>query len=83
MISTSRTSHLLHMDHFGLSRTISIGENYYALVIVSDYSRFTWTLFLAQQNEAFHAFKMIVEVVQNEKNVSVTSSISCRAKLPQ
>jgi len=26
-------------------RTMSIGGNYYGLVIVDDFSRFTWTLF--------------------------------------
>ena len=45
MISTSRPLELLHLDLFGPSRTMSIGGNYYALVIVNDYSRFTWTIF--------------------------------------
>jgi len=39
-ISTERPLKLLHMDLFGLSRTMSLGENYYALVIVDDFSRF-------------------------------------------
>jgi len=45
MISTSRPLELLHLELFGPSRTMSIGGNYYALVIVNDYSRFTWTIF--------------------------------------
>ena len=56
MISTSRPVELLHLDFFGLSRTLSIGWNYYALVIMDDYSRFTWALFISLKNNAFTAF---------------------------
>nr|KYP32679.1 hypothetical protein KK1_046570 [Cajanus cajan] len=45
-ISTSRPLQLIHMDLFGPSRTMSLGGNYYGLVIVDDYSRFTWLFFL-------------------------------------
>ena len=46
ILSTSKPLELLHMDLFGPSRIKSYGGNYYALVIVDDYSRFTWTFFL-------------------------------------
>jgi len=52
---------------FGPSRTMSLGGNYYGLVIVDDYSRFTWTLFLKTKNEAFDAFHKLVKVIQNKK----------------
>ena len=45
------------MDLFGPSRTISLGGNYYALVIVDDFSRYTWNLFLESKSDAFAAFK--------------------------
>jgi len=32
---------MLHMDLFGPSRTMSLGGNLYALVIVDDFSRYT------------------------------------------
>jgi len=35
------------MDSFGPSKTMSLGGNYYGLVVVDDYSRFTLTLFIA------------------------------------
>ena len=41
----------LPMDLFGPSRTMSFGGNYYALVIVNDYSRFTWALFLIRKKD--------------------------------
>ena len=49
-ISTSKPLELLHMDLFGPSRIKSFGENYYALVIFDDYSRFTWTLLKPLKN---------------------------------
>ena len=51
------------MDLFGPSRTMSLGGNYYALVIVNDLSRFTRTLFLAAKNETFYAFKKLAKVL--------------------
>ena len=61
------------MDLFGPSRTMSFGGNYYALVIVDDFSRYTWTLFLTNKNEAFRAFKKLAKVIQNEKNLNIAS----------
>ena len=61
------------MDLFGPSRTMSFGRNYYALVIVDDYSRFTWTLFLTPKRDAFHAFKKLAKIIQNKKNVNIAS----------
>ena len=58
MISTSRVLELLHMDLFGPSAIQSYGGNFYTLVIVDDYSRYTWTLFLKTKNEAFNKFKV-------------------------
>ena len=40
--------------------------NYYALVIVDDFSRYTWTLFLASKNDAYKAFKKLAKVLHNE-----------------
>ena len=67
MISTSRPLELLHLDLFGPSRTMSMGGNYYALVNVDDYSRFTWTLFLSLKNNAFKVFHKLAKLIQNEK----------------
>jgi len=73
VVSTSRPLELLHMDLFGPSRTMSLGGNYYGLVIVDDYSRFTWTLFIATKGEAYHAYKRFVKVIHNEKNCGISS----------
>jgi hypothetical protein len=46
IMTTNRPLELLHMDLFGLIAYISIGRSKYCLVIVDDYSRFTWVFFL-------------------------------------
>jgi len=38
-----------------------------------DYSRYTWTLFLAHKSDAFHAFSKLAKVIQNEKNLNIAS----------
>ncbi|GJW94586.1 retrovirus-related pol polyprotein from transposon TNT 1-94 [Tanacetum coccineum] len=43
--------HTLHMDLYGLMRVQSINEKKYILVIVDDYSRFTWVKFLRSKDE--------------------------------
>jgi hypothetical protein len=46
IITTDMPLELLHMDLFDPIAYISIGGNKYCLVIVDDYSRFTWVFFL-------------------------------------
>ncbi|KAI3681020.1 hypothetical protein L6452_35801 [Arctium lappa] len=49
--STSFSLELLHMDLCGPMRTQSIGGKKYVLVIVDDYSRYTWVKFLRSKHE--------------------------------
>jgi len=67
-VSSSRAPELLHMDLFGPLRTMSLGGNYYGLVVLDDFLRFTSTLFIVSEDVAFHAFKKLAKVIQNEKN---------------
>ena len=55
------------MDLFGTLRTISLGGKSYAFVIVDDYTRFMWILFLAHKNDAFNKFSKLCRKVQNKK----------------
>ena len=73
MVSTSRPLEMLHLDLFGPSITMSIGGNFYGLVIVDDYTHFTWTLFISSKDETYHVFKHFAKGVQNEKNYSIVS----------
>ena len=54
-------------DLCGFMRITSRGRKRYALVIVDDYSRFTWTLFLASKDESFDKFLMFLK--KTEKRV--------------
>jgi len=72
-VSTTKPLEMLHMDLFGPSRTMSIRDNYYGLVILDDFSRFTWTLFLVTKDDAFSAFKKLAKVIQNEKNCAIAA----------
>ena len=46
---------------------MSLGDNYYSLIIVDDYSRYTWKIFLKSKSDAFNAFQKIAKLIQNEK----------------
>ncbi|RDY11831.1 putative mitochondrial protein, partial [Mucuna pruriens] len=80
MVSTSRPSPLLHMELFGCSKIVSIGENYYQLII-NYYSRYTWTLFLSLKSDTSKAFKKLSKnYAKNENNLLVRPyvvSIAC------
>ncbi|KAH9705040.1 hypothetical protein KPL70_011720 [Citrus sinensis] len=50
----------------------SLSGKFYAFVIVDDYSRYTWVLFLAKKDDAIDAFRIFCKKVQNEKGYSIT-----------
>nr|GEW00328.1 retrovirus-related Pol polyprotein from transposon TNT 1-94 [Tanacetum cinerariifolium] len=55
---------LLHMDLCGLMRVASINEKKYILVIVDDYSRYTWTLFLRSKDDTPEVLKEFLTMIQ-------------------
>ncbi|GJW72816.1 retrovirus-related pol polyprotein from transposon TNT 1-94 [Tanacetum coccineum] len=71
MVFTKRCLELLHMDLFGPSAIKSYGGNLYTLVVVDDYSRYTWTRFLKTKNEAFKKFKILIRKIQNQLGSSI------------
>ena len=73
IVSTTRPLELLHMDLFGPSRIKSLGGNYYGFVIVDDYSRFCWTIFLASKSDIFSAFENFAKMSQNKLNTSIVT----------
>nr|GFA38168.1 retrovirus-related Pol polyprotein from transposon TNT 1-94 [Tanacetum cinerariifolium] len=52
VLNSRQRLHLLHMDLCGPMRISSINEKRYVLVIVDDYSRYTWVHFLRSKDEA-------------------------------
>jgi hypothetical protein len=59
------------MDLFGLIAYISIIGNKYDLVIVDDYSWFTWVFFLQDKSETQEVLKKFLIRAQNEFDVKV------------
>nr|GEU81889.1 hypothetical protein [Tanacetum cinerariifolium] len=55
---------LLHMDLCDLMRVSSINGKKYILVIVNDYSRYTWTLFLRSKDETPEVLKDFLTMIQ-------------------
>nr|GEZ38554.1 integrase, catalytic region, zinc finger, CCHC-type, peptidase aspartic, catalytic [Tanacetum cinerariifolium] len=62
--NSKRRLNLLHMDLCGPMRVASIIGKKYILVIVDDYSRYTWTLFLRSKDETPKALKDFLTMIQ-------------------
>ncbi|GJR05477.1 retrovirus-related pol polyprotein from transposon TNT 1-94 [Tanacetum coccineum] len=73
IVSTTRCLELLHMDLFGPSAVRSYGGNRYTLVIVDDYSRYTWTRFLKDKTKAFDQFEIFSKKIQNQLGCTIVS----------
>ncbi|KAL8109911.1 hypothetical protein AgCh_025854 [Apium graveolens] len=52
--SISAPLQLIHLDLFGPVNVLSISRNIYALVIVDDFSRYTWVEFMYSKDETPH-----------------------------
>ena len=70
-MSTTRVLELLHMDLFGPIIYKSLGGNLYCLVIVDDYSRYTWVFFLHDKTKVASCFKKFAKRAQNEFEVKL------------
>jgi transposase InsO family protein len=66
IMTIDRSLELLHMDLFGSIAYISISRSKYCLVIVDDYSRFTWVFFLQEKSQTQETLKRFLRRVQNE-----------------
>ena len=78
-VFTSKPLQLLHMNLFGSSRYASLSGKYYAFFIVDDYSRYTWVLFLANNDDAFDAFRVFYKKVESEKGYVISCVKSDRS----
>ncbi|GKA61867.1 retrovirus-related pol polyprotein from transposon TNT 1-94 [Tanacetum coccineum] len=63
--------YLLHMDLCGPMRVASINKKRYILVIVDDYSRFTWVRFLRSKDEAPDVIIKCIKIIQVRLNAIV------------
>jgi hypothetical protein len=59
LVNTMITEHprqLHHMDTVGPSRVRSMGGKCYVLIVVDDYSCYSWVFFLESKDEVFEHF---------------------------
>jgi hypothetical protein len=68
---TTRPLKMLHMNLSGPIAYISIGGNKYALVIIDDYSHFTWVFFLQDKSETQEVLVKFLKRVQNKFDIKV------------
>jgi hypothetical protein len=66
IMTTDRLLELLHIDLFGPIAYISIDGSKYCLVIVDDYTRFTWVFFLQEKSQTQETLKRFLRRAQNE-----------------
>jgi transposase InsO family protein len=66
IMTTDMPLELLHMDLFGPIAYISIVGSKYCLVIVDEYSRFTWVFFLQEKSQTQETLKRFLRRAQNE-----------------
>ncbi|GJT38700.1 retrovirus-related pol polyprotein from transposon TNT 1-94 [Tanacetum coccineum] len=64
ILNSKQRLHLLHMDLCGPMRVESINGKQYILVIVDDYSRYTWVYFLRSKDEAPDVIKTFLKKIQ-------------------
>ncbi|GJW71928.1 putative ribonuclease H-like domain-containing protein [Tanacetum coccineum] len=64
---------MLHMDLFGLTFMSSLMNKKYCLVVIDDYSRFTWVFFLATKDETSGILKSFITEIENlvDKKVKI------------
>jgi transposase InsO family protein len=69
LVNTMMTKHpgqLLHMDTVGPSRVPSMGGKLYVLIIIDDYSRYSWVFFLEIKDKVFEHFQNLALRLNNE-----------------
>nr|GEV74309.1 hypothetical protein [Tanacetum cinerariifolium] len=71
VLSSKGRLNLLHTDLCGLMQVASRNGKKYILVIVDEYSRYTWTLFLRSKDETPEVLKDFLTMIQKNLQASV------------
>nr|GEW95975.1 retrovirus-related Pol polyprotein from transposon TNT 1-94 [Tanacetum cinerariifolium] len=67
----SKPLHTLHMYLFRPTSISSLNHKWYCLVVIDDFSRFTWTFFLRTKDETSSIFKNFITKIENLKDLKV------------
>jgi transposase InsO family protein len=65
-VMTSQPDKLLHMNIVGPARVCSFWGMWYVLVVVDDFSIYSWVFFMKAKNEAFTLARDLILRSQNE-----------------
>ncbi|GJY90931.1 retrovirus-related pol polyprotein from transposon TNT 1-94 [Tanacetum coccineum] len=69
--SIKKCLHLLHMGLFGPVTPRSINYEKYTLVIIDEYSRYTWVYFLKKKSQAPETIMSFIKRVENQNDIKV------------
>ena len=65
-VITTHPGELLYMDTVGPSLVMSVVGKWYVLVIVDDFSRYSWVFFLRTKDDAFEFVRDLILRLKNE-----------------
>ncbi|XP_066324527.1 uncharacterized protein [Miscanthus floridulus] len=74
-VMTRRPGELLHMDTVGPAHVRSAGGKWYVLVVVDDFSQYSWVFFLESKDEAFSYVHDLVLKLKNELSNNAVRAI--------
>jgi hypothetical protein len=82
IVMTEHPEQLLHMDTVGPSQVRSMGDKWYIVVIVDDYSRYSCVFFLKRKDKVFEHFRSLTLRLNNEhlnclKTIHSDNGIEC------
>ncbi|GJS18738.1 retrovirus-related pol polyprotein from transposon TNT 1-94 [Tanacetum coccineum] len=69
--TNQKKQYLLHIDLYGHMRVASINGKKYILIIIDDYSQFTWMKFLASKDEAPDFIIKFLKMIQVRLNAPI------------
>ena len=69
--ATSRPLEILHLDLMGRTRTKSLGGKRYIIVVVNDFTRYTWVILLRSKFDAPEHIEALCTRLQNEKCLKI------------
>ena len=70
-VQTSRPLELLHIDLMGPARVQSLGGKKYILVVIDDFTRYTWVMLLRDKAEAPEKMIHLCKKLQVEKGTVI------------
>ena len=67
----SRPLEVLHLDLMGPIRIKSLGGKRYIMVVVDDFTRYTWVILLRSKSDAPKNIETLCTRLQNEKRLKI------------